>query len=98
MIGAARVRSGRLRGATVLGCVWPSPLLAAVKAPSVFSDQVLHRVELDRLRRDDALHLRVFNLELLQANDVAELHAGVLGPPQPDGVSVDAVATAELLG
>jgi hypothetical protein len=70
----------------------PSLLLVAAKAPAVFSDQVIHGIDLDGLARNDALHLRVLSLELLQSNDVAHVHPGVLRLPKTDGVDVNAVS------
>jgi hypothetical protein len=47
---------------------------------------------------DDALHLRVLGLELLEASQIARAHAGVFRTPESDRVGVNAMTASELAG
>ena len=73
-----------------------SPLLCAVRAPTVFFDERPYGVDLDRLAGDDPLHLRVFRFELLDPSEIARIEPGVLVFPQPDRVRIYAMTTTEL--
>jgi len=56
-----------------------------------FSHELLDRVDLDSLPRDDALHLCVFSFQFFEPRQVARAHASVLRPPEANCVGVDVV-------
>jgi len=75
-------------------CEIPSPLSALTaslrcEGPAVFFDKLPNGVELEFFASDNALHLRILGLELLESK-IARLEAGVLVSPASHSVGVDA--------
>jgi len=73
-----------------------SPRLAAARAPTVFLDQLAHRLNFQREAGDDAVFALALVFELFETNQIARLQPRIARSPRADRVGMHAVLVAQL--